>query len=974
MRMNTTLTRRSFLKAGTGMLALSLLRLEWGVRAGEAAEANGLAESLPEYRGWEDLYRQRWVWDRVAKGTHYVNCWYQRGCNWNVYVKDGIAWREEQAATYPRTNTDVPDFNPRGCQKGACYSQRMYDAARLRYPLKRAGARGEGKWQRISWEQALGEIAETTLNALTTDGPASIVWDSGGSASNGCFMMGLNRTNHILDTQILELNAELGDHHPGAGVTCGKIFFASSADDLFYSDLVLIWGGNPTYTQIPGAHFINEARYHGARVVAIAPDYNASSIHADLWVPLNIATDAALGLALAHVIIEEGLYARAFVTEQTDLPLLVRTDTGAFLRTSDFDKSGAADIFYVFDQATKQAQKAPKSTLALGALDPALEGEFAIDTLHGKVTVTPVFALLRKHLSRYSPEQTARTTGVAAATARNLARAIAKAKAVTCMTQSNFSKFYHGLEMERAQILVLALSGHIGKKGAGLMAFPNLHLAGVDDLHSASGALPLKQAVEQQRLALAPEFMKMKREGFTDAMVVHELGRQGFATGSSPSSTLMWYFHAGLDALNGRSKEWDPHLKRELREYLDEALAKGWQFAPKGRPRILFEVGGNLLRRIRGYHKLVENLLPKLDLLVTVDTRMSNTALHSDYVLPAAAWYEKDDILVATTPILPFAQVTTQATPPLAEAKSDWEFHCLLMKELQTRASASGRRTFKDRSGRERRLDRVYDEMTFNRQYTEENPKELLDEILSLATNVGDVRWSELERKGFTRFTGVGTGYMTVDNATDIQPDETITANTWHTERKEPWPTLTRRMQFYIDHEWYRELGEMLPVHKDQPPIGGNHPLQMTSGHTRWSIHSSWRDSAHMLRLGRGEPVMFIGQHDAEARGITDGDRVSVYNDIGSFELQTKVSASLRPGQVVVYHAWEPYQFAGGRSQVTVTPNPINPIQLAGGYFHLQPRFSFGGPGSSDRATRVEVARLTANGAQGHRNSKGKKE
>src|SRR5574337_240802 len=88
--LNTTLTRRGFLKAGTGMLALSLLHLHWRTPAEAVADGGGRAEGLPDYRGWEDVYRQRWTWDKVAKGTHYVNCWYQRGCNWNIFVKDGI--------------------------------------------------------------------------------------------------------------------------------------------------------------------------------------------------------------------------------------------------------------------------------------------------------------------------------------------------------------------------------------------------------------------------------------------------------------------------------------------------------------------------------------------------------------------------------------------------------------------------------------------------------------------------------------------------------------------------------------------------------------------------------------------------------------------------------------------------------------------------------------------------------------------
>ena len=63
-------------------------------------------------------------------------------------------------------------------------------------------------------------------------------------------------------------------------------------------------------------------------------------------------------------------------------------------------------------------------------------------------------------------------------------------------------------------------------------------------------------------------------------------------------------------------------------------------------------------------------------------------------------------------------------------------------------------------------------------------------------------------------------------------------------------------MQFYIDHEYFFELGEELPVHKDNPKLGGDYPLQMTGGHNRWSIHASWRDHKGLLNLQRGEPVV----------------------------------------------------------------------------------------------------------------------
>jgi nitrate reductase alpha subunit len=337
---------------------------------------------------------------------------------------------------------------------------------------------------------------------------------------------------------------------------------------------------------------------------------------------------------------------------------------------------------------------------------------------------------------------------------------------------------------------------------------------------------------------------------------------------------------------------------------------------------------------------------------------MSFTALHSDLVLPAAAYYE-DDAVPWTTPIAPFAHATTRAVPPFAESKSDWDFHCLFAKALQERARERGMRSFADRSGEMRSLEDIYERFTFQGRFAEGDSEALTRAAVSLADNLDGVEWEELKEKGFARYAGLGSGYLNLGNATEIEPDATITANSWHTEKKHPWPTLTRRMQFYIDHPLYFELGEELPVHKDNPAIGGDFPLQLTSGHTRWSVHAAWRDEVNLLRLQRGVPTLAIGVEDASARGIADGESVRVVNDVGSFDVQARVSPAVRPGQVIVYHAWEPFQFAGHRSQMAITPNPFNPIQLAGGYFHLQPRMAVGTPGPSDRGTRVEVVKRT---------------
>ncbi|MBW2232645.1 MAG: molybdopterin-dependent oxidoreductase [Deltaproteobacteria bacterium] len=946
--------------AGALGLTLGLGRLQLG--CGETSPEPGAASPIrlaevPEYRDWSDLYRHRFTWDSVHKSTHHVNCWYQRGCSWNVYVKEGVVFREEQAATYEQTNADVPDYNPRGCQKGACFSERMYDGSRLKHPLKRVGERGAGEWQRVSWDEALRDVADRTIDALLEDGPACIVWDPGGNASNGCNAVGTYRSGRVLDTPILNINCEVGDHHPGAMATLGKISFASSGDDLFYSDLILIWGGNPTYTQIPNAHFINEARYHGARIVCISPDYSASSIHADTFLPINVGSDAALGLAMAQVIIAEGIYDAAFLREQSDMPLLVRSDTRRFLREADLERGGAEDVFYFHDAASGELRRSDKRSLALDGAEPALEGSRRVKTLEGEVDVRPVFELLREQVAAYTPEAAERITGTPAKQVRALARQMASAKAATLITQSNFGKFYHGSSMERAQILVFTLCGQFGKKGSGVNGFPAMNLAGMESAIVGGGSTSPQTAALLLAARNGPAYVKAKLEGLTDEMFIYEMVREEYRGGGFLPSSLFLMEHGGLEELYGGANRWDPHLKRPFSEYVKEAVEKGWQLQPSSlTPRIFFEVGGNIMRRVRGYDRLHESLLKNLDLLVTVDWRMSHTALHSDYVFPAAGWYEKNDISWAT-PIAPFAHPTTQAVSPIAEAKTDWAFHCLLMQTIQDRAKERGIATFTDRKGEERRLDQVYDELTFGGRYPADGEEDFLRDILDMTNNLGDITWDELKEKGFARYTGVGMDFVSIGNATDFEPNETITANTWHTEKKLPWPTLTRRMQFYIDHPFYLELGEALPVHKDPPAVGGDLPLSMTGQHARHSIHASWRDTKSLLRLQRGEPVVVMSRVDAEERGLADGDHARVWNELGSLEAMIKISDSTRPGQLTVNHAWEPFQFKGRMSHQALIGSPINPISLAGGYFHLQPTILHGEPGTNDRATRVEVER-----------------
>ncbi|MFB6286674.1 MAG: molybdopterin dinucleotide binding domain-containing protein, partial [Candidatus Bipolaricaulia bacterium] len=123
----------------------------------------------------------------------------------------------------------------------------------------------------------------------------------------------------------------------------------------------------------------------------------------------------------------------------------------------------------------------------------------------------------------------------------------------------------------------------------------------------------------------------------------------------------------------------------------------------------------------------------------------------------------------------------------------------------------------------------------------------------------------------------------------------------------------------------------------------------------RWSIHSTWRDDKHMLRLNRGMPVVYVNPQDAEERGISDGDIVRVFNDFGDLKANARVYPNAPRGQITMYHGWEKYQFADRSNFQATVPIRIKPTQLAGGYGQLHFALNYWGPTGVNRDVRVDV-------------------
>ncbi len=911
----------------------------------------------------EHRYQRRWCWDRVTWGTHCVNC--LATCPYRVFTLGDTVAFEEQGGTIDPVAEGVPDLNPLGCQKGSAWSTQLTSEDRVLHPLRRVGERGGGQWEQITWEEALTEVADAMLDTIDEDGVESIVFEEsveGGLLSQAPFV----RLAGLLGAITLDANGLVNDLPTGQHITFGKFSCASTVDDTFRSELLLQWHSNPAYTSIPYHHFISEARYRGATVVAIAPDYNASAVSSDMFVPVRPGTDAALALSMCQVVLSEGLADLEFVSTQTDLPLLVRTDTGRFLRARDIRSGGAEDHFFLWDE-DNGIHDAPRATLRLDGLKPALRGRWPVELADGSsVEVTTVLSLLEERLADYVPERAEEMCGVAASTIRVLARMVAGHR---CKILEGFNapKYYHGDLMERSMCLLLGLTGNWGRPGTGIQG---LALAGLDGYFLFP--MKTKKGVEETARLLegieqAVDAMRARDPEATDEMLGNQLLALAASSGTSAPPVFFNYHHAGYREAWNRAEWSDPTMKRSFDAYFSDAVRRGWwggvaRPGAASEPRVLFAVGSNPLRRARGGRaKLLANLWPKLNKVVVVDFRMSTTALHADLILPSAMQYERVNVQYPITHTLRLS-FSDAATPPRGESRTEWQIFSALAKRLSERAVERDLLEYVDGRRQTRHLDRLGEDFVVGGDFASEEV--VLDEWVRDSADVGTLPAGSsvetLRRDGSIRFTGLGIFAPGLSVAADVSPTDVMTAFGWHVDKALPFPTLTRRAQFYIDHPWFIEADEHLPRHKEPPHMGGEWPLVMTSGHSRWTVHSINMGNRHLLGTHRGRPLVVMSEHDAAECAVAEGDQVRVFNDHGSFEAMARVTPRVRPGQLIVYNGFEPHMYPRWEGSNEVEPGMVKWLHLVGKYGHLR-YLPFGWqPVPADRAVLVGLERVEA--------------
>ncbi len=937
--MSATMKRRDFLKISAATAALVAGEGHLFAKTKVMSVENG-KHNYPNTTYTEEMYRNEFAFTYGKKeehgfAYHCVNC--QGNCAWEVWSHNGVVTRENQSARYPRINAKIPDFNPRGCNKGVQHSQVMYEKDRILYPMKRVGKRGEGKWKRISWDEAATEVAQKIWDVMTDPkkGPDKLMVHAG----TGLLTEGRRGSVLRFSTQLGAVRiypaSYLGDMFSGAAVAYGEGNMGCTYDFMYTVDTAVFWGGNPSVSRIPDAHFVWEGKYNGAKIIVITPEFNASAKSADLWIPVKPGSDNILAMSVIYEILKNKWYKPGFMKIFTDLPFLVRKDNLKLLRRSDLEapkneeeKEKFEAQFYSFNLKTKKPVLMPGTegsedkSLRLEELgiDPALEGEWEVTLADGKkVKVTTVFEMLKKSAEKFSPEKTQKDTGVHPDTVKMLAKEIALPKVVEITTGFSLNKYFNGLMTIWNIASICGLTGRLGPYG-GINTENEFSLSGLGALSGFGGKYK-------------PRF----GSGFVGEFV--------FGDGLE---TFDKYF-SDEDVKRAQNMSKDEYIKivKELLKEGENGRKSGVK--PWWIPEVCIIVADSKFRRNKG-SKYREAFLKKVKYFAYVDYRMSDAATYADILLPAKSHYEVWDI--RTSP--GYHRFTNLAQPPanlkpIGEAKDEWSMFALIAKKLEEIANKPQNKPKAKVKDLKKLAKTGYRDLAnFYKEYTNTDPESesAMEPYLGddkKAVEAALEKCEQYEPWTIEKMYKVGGFLQLNEKAAKLSPlyaDRPYNTGEYTLYKFERFETLSGRQTFYVDHPFYIKLGAMTNTGmKGIRPDSKKYPFVMMTPHARWSIHSNWKTSRTLQRLQRGKPYVQINREVAKIKGIKDGDEIRIYNALGEFYAMAKVSSSCPPDGLVMEHGWEPYMYRNKKGHNEVVPTSLNLLEMADGWGHLR----FGG-------------------------------
>jgi len=695
---------------------------------------------------YRDQYRYDSTFDWVCSPNDTHACRIRSYVRNGIVTRSGATYDYQNYADLYGNKASI-NWNPRQCAKGYTFHRVIYGPYRLRHPIVRKGwkawadagfpvltperktqylfdRRGDDEFVQITWEDAFDYIAgglesvartysgeEGTKRLLEQGYQPEMVAETGGAGTRCLKMRGgmgllgvmgkygmyrLNNSMALLDANVRGVGPEQakagrnwsnytwhGDQAPGQPWVHGLQASDCDFNDLRFSKLIIMDGKNLVENKLTDSHWFIECMERGGKVVVIAPEYGPPSTKADYWIPIRPSTDAALWLGITRIMMERGWYDPTFVTEFTDFPLLVRTDTlkrlraaeifsdyksslspdGPSMKTQGFTEEQHAKLgdYVVWDTNTNKPAALTRddvgATLHQRGIAPALAGTFTIKTAGGeRVEVQTLWSMYQIHLRDYDIDTVCEITRAPKALLLRLAEDIATMKPVAIHQGEGINHWFHATEMNRAAYLPLMLTGNIGKPGAGC--------------HTWAGNY--KAALFQGSPWTGPGFKGWVAEDpFEPNLDPNASGKDIHAHAYTKDEEPAYWNHGDLALIVDTPK-------------FGRRNFTGKTHMPTPTKAILF-TNVNLINNAKWAYEMIKNVNPNVEMIVSIDIQMTASIEYADLALPANSWLESEGLEITASCSNPFLQIWKGGIPPVFSSKDDLAILAGIAKALGER-------------------------------------------------------------------------------------------------------------------------------------------------------------------------------------------------------------------------------------------------------------------------------------------------
>ena len=621
----TTLTRRSFVKASALV----------GATAAFGASMAGCMQETPQEQAPSGGGADEGL---VRMKTSCHGC--IQMCPAIAYLKDGVVVKLEG-------DPDAPVSRGSLCIKGLNQLHTMYSPRRVLHPLRRAGERGENKWEVISWDEAVEEAATHICDSIDKYGPYSFFASVGGGGAYS-FMEAMTLPMAFGSPTVFE---------PGCAQcylprwSMSKLFYGgndqsiadNAVQEIFRPDpdnkaeVVVLWGAQPSVSQTAeSGRGMAELRAKGVKTIVVDPNFSPDAVKADVWLPVRPATDTGLLLCWFRYIFENKLYDEQFTKYWTNLPFLIDPETKLPVKAQelfpDFQQTTPENTpaYVCYDLKTNAVAPFEFSAPADAAVDPEI---FWTGDFEGK-TYKTAGQIYKEEADPWTLEHTAENCWLEADKIEEAIKIYAEASVAGIANGVASDMTESASQVPLGCMGLDSIMGYVNKPGCTMTQY------------GAAGAPPTKRPVTYNN-GFDGMFSDMYGigavVGMSDAENEARAKKLGEENPQQKLANQLLVDRLGMKDHKGLYAWCHSHIPT-----VREAIATGEPY----KPRVWFDMSGNKLAML-GNAKSWYDVFPEVDYIIGQYPMLTSFHIEAaDLVFPVREWLEE--------PMVNMTQLNTQ--------------------------------------------------------------------------------------------------------------------------------------------------------------------------------------------------------------------------------------------------------------------------------------------------------------------------